>query len=443
MGADRARHFGVLPFTGSGHLNPLIALALQLQGRGHKVTFFEKAKIATRVRQAGLEFCAIGKHESSFARKEREKGGTGLRNELSTLRFNLRRVTNDLDLYFRETETALRRAGVDALIVNEIAVTGPTVAELLELPYFVLSTSVPHNFGWDPYPPFSGYRFRRSWVSVAERALLEISSVRLRGPVKHAVNRYRASRSLGPIKGVPDSFQPLAQITQLAECLDLPRDHFPERFHYTGPFAQPGARPNVMFPWDRLDGRPLIYVSLGTTRNAQAYVLRMIAEACRHIDAQLVISLGGRFDQDVLGSLAGDPVVCEWVPQLEILKRATLVITHAGPNTVFESLMEGKPMVAIPIAHDQPAVAAQLARLGIGEVLPIMRLRTEMIRNAVEKTLTDMSYREAALKIQQKLKRVNGVERAADIIEESLERQIPVTGFGRTPSGLNPVLTSA
>ena len=53
-------HFGVLSFTGTGHLNPLILLSQQLRDRGHKITFFEKAKIENRVRQAGLEFCPIG-----------------------------------------------------------------------------------------------------------------------------------------------------------------------------------------------------------------------------------------------------------------------------------------------------------------------------------------------------------------------------------------------
>jgi UDP:flavonoid glycosyltransferase YjiC (YdhE family) len=53
-------HFGVLSFTGTGHLNPLIALSHQLKGRGHKVTFFEKPKIEARVRHAGLDFVPIG-----------------------------------------------------------------------------------------------------------------------------------------------------------------------------------------------------------------------------------------------------------------------------------------------------------------------------------------------------------------------------------------------
>lgn len=48
-------------------------------------------------------------------------------------------------------------------------------------------------------------------------------------------------------------------------------------------------------------------------------------------------------------------------PQLELLKRASVCITHAGFNTVIESLANGVPQVAIPITHDQPGVAARIA----------------------------------------------------------------------------------
>jgi len=423
MGAEGTRrHFGVLSFTGAGHLNALITLGLELQERGHRVTFFEKPKIERQIREAGLQFHAIGKQESPFKGKGPDASAGGVLSELATLRFNLRRIGHDLDNYFRETEPALHSAGVDALIVNEIAITGPTLAELLGLPYFIVSTSVPHNFGWKAYPAFSGYRFSKSWFSALQTGILEISSVKMHGPIRAVVNRYRATRGLAPVRGINATYPPLAQLSQLPECLDLPRSSFPEYFHYTGPFARGGARPAIDFPWDRLDGRPLIYASLGTTRNAQAEILRMIAEACKDLPAQLVISLGRRFDVSMFGSWPGNPIVAEFVPQLEILKRASLVITHAGPNTVFETLMEGKPMGAIPIAHDQPAIAARLARLGAAEVLPVMRLSAQMIREAAVKVMADPLYRHAAEKMQKKLRTLNGVERAAEIIEESLTR---------------------
>lgn len=417
----RSWHFGVLSFTGTGHLNPLIALGQELTQRGHRVTFFERPKIRERVEQAGLGFVPICTGRSVQAGMPPDPR-TGLRAELATLRFNLQRVTQDVEHYLRQTPAALQCAGVDALIVNEIALTGPTLAQLLRLPYFIVSTSVPHNCGWSAYPWYSGYRFLQSPVSILERALLEVSAVRVRGPIRGALDRYRKSAGLGPLMTTQKSCPPLAQITQLPQCLDFPEVRLPDNCHYTGPFVGRAARPFIEFPWERLDGRPIAYVSLGTTRNAQADILRMVAKACHGLDLQLVISLGGRFSPELFADLPGRPLVVAFAPQLELLQRACIVITHGGSNTVFEALMAGKPGVVIPLAHDQPAIAARMARAGAARVLPVMRLSVRRVRKAVAAVLADPAYRDAAEALQKLIRATRGTERAAEILEAALQR---------------------
>jgi len=150
----------------------------------------------------------------------------------------------------------------------------------------------------------------------------------------------------------------------------------------------------------------------------------MIAEACEVFDLQLVISLGNRFAPDSLADLPGRPVVTKFAPQLEILKAAHIVVTHGGSNTVFEALAEGKPMIVIPLAYDQPAMAALLARLHLAEVLPVMRLSARRIRRAVEKILRDRSYYDAAQRIQIMMRSSRGEALAADLIEKTLNQQI-------------------
>jgi zeaxanthin glucosyltransferase len=416
-------NFGVLPFTSTGQLTPLIILAQSLRDRGHSVTFFEKRKIESRVRQAGLGFCAIGENEASFRNSEDSATYTGPQSEFSRLEANLNRILHDLDAYLRSSPTALRQAGVNVLLINEVALTGPTIAQLLHLPYFIYSTSVPHNLGWKAFPPFSGYRYSPSFLSWLQAAIFEVSALRMRGPIRKWLDAYRRKLGLGPVRALLQALPPLAQITQLPACLDYPRTSLPRNFHYTGPFVSRATRPAVPFPWHRIDGRQMIYASLGTTRNIRPEVFRMIAEACRNIDAQVVISLGGRLDPEMFTDLPGNPLVTRYAPQLELLKRASIVITHGGSNTVFEALMEGKPMVAIPLALDQPAVAARLARLGIAEVLPVMRLSSRTIRKAVLRLLHDPRYHEAALRMQSKIRSLQGLERAVDIIERALETQ--------------------
>ncbi len=437
----RGWHFGVLSFTGAGHLNPLIALGQELLHRGHRVTFFERSKIQDRVHQAGLAFVALCGERS--AKPVKPHGRSGIGAEIAMLRFNLARVVRDVEQYLCETPAALANSGIDALLVNEIACTGPTLAQLLCLPYVVISTSVPHNLGWDAFPRFTGYRNSRPILSGVERALLEISALRVRGPIQRVLDRYRKAAGLGPLRLMPRTHPPMAQITQMPRLLDLPQARLPQNFYYTGPFVSRQSRPSIDFPWEQLDGRPIIYASLGTTRNVQAAILRMIAEAVQDLGVQLVISLGDRFSPEQFADLPGHPLVTRFAPQLELLKLATLVITHSGPNTAFESLMEGKPMVAIPIAYDQPAIARRLAHAGVAQVLPVMRLSAKRIRSAVSTVLQEPSFRNAAIALQAKLRSIHGVDQAAQIIEESLQRHLAnrraANGSGLSSEATNDV----
>ncbi|GAP96880.1 glycosyltransferase [Leptolyngbya sp. NIES-2104] len=99
---------------------------------------------------------------------------------------------------------------------------------------------------------------------------------------------------------------------------------------------------------------------------------------------------------------------------------ANLVITHAGMNTVMESLSQAVPMVAIPIAIDQPGIAARIAWTGVGKVVPLSRLGTPMLREAIIEVLTQESYQANAARSQQALQEAGGVSRAVDIIEQAI-----------------------
>jgi hypothetical protein len=81
----------------------------------------------------------------------------------------------------------------------------------------------------------------------------------------------------------------LRYITQLPKEFDFEHPLLPPQFHYTGPFRDGKGRPNVDFPWDRMTGEPLIYVSMGTIMNGRADVFRTIAAGvAKHKETQLV-----------------------------------------------------------------------------------------------------------------------------------------------------------
>src|SRR5262249_47027818 len=113
-------------------------------------------------------------------------------------------------------------------------------------------------------------------------------------------------------------------------------------------------------------------------------------------------------------------IVVKQAPQLELLKRATVCITHAGLNTVLESLAQGVPQVAIPITYDQPGVAARIANKKTGVATSLDKLTAERLAFHLNEVLTDPIYRENACKLQKAITEANGLSVAADLIEKSL-----------------------
>lgn len=83
-------------------------------------------------------------------------------------------------------------------------------------------------------------------------------------------------------------------------------------------------------------------------------------------------------------------------------------------------------MVAIPITNDQPGVASRIAWSGCGEAIPVKKIDVAKLRTAIQKVLTEDSYKQNALRLQEAIKQAGGVSRAADIIEQVISTGNPV-----------------
>jgi zeaxanthin glucosyltransferase len=102
-----------------------------------------------------------------------------------------------------------------------------------------------------------------------------------------------------------------------------------------------------------------------------------------------------------------------------VLKQTSVCITHAGLNTVLESLAQGVPQVAIPVTYDQPGVAARIAYRQTGVVTSLAELTADRLAFLLSEVVTDPTYRENARKLQDIISKTNGLSMAADIVERS------------------------
>jgi MGT family glycosyltransferase len=247
------------------------------------------------------------------------------------------------------------------------------------------------------------------------------------------INRYRKDWGLRRWTRIDDGFSQLAQISQLCREFDFSRQEVPASFHYIGSLAADRqAQADDSFPWDRLDGRPLVFASMGTIPgHANLAVLRKVAEACAELPVQLVLALGrwneqGDSARGKLGKLPGDQILVDFAPQLALLDRAALLVTHAGVNTVLESLTRGVPMVALPRSTDQMGMGARIEYSGVGLGTSFKHCTAKELRGLIERVLAEQTFRHRAEAIGHAIRAAGGARRGAEIAEEALVKRQPV-----------------
>lgn len=408
-------HVGLVCPEMTGHLNPLLALGREIARRGHRVTVFTGPRARPKVERAGLELSALGEAEEAESAAAVEKLG-----ELSGIAatfYTIRLLRQAADILERELPAAVRETGVDGLVIDQVCPAAAVVADRIGLPYCVACNALACYVDPAVPAPTLLWRYHPGWLA------------RLRNRMSMAVltpllNRWAGVKRGGvsPMMLFFEFDRGLAHVAQQPAFFDFPRGRLPDHFHYTGPWHEPARDDDLSFPWERLDGRPLVYASLGTLQNKLRHVYAAIAEAVIGLDVQLVIALGSK-----TAALELPPrenvIVVPYAPQLRLLDKAAAAITHAGLNTALECLSRGVPMVCLPVTNDQPGVARRVEWLGAGEVLPIRRVSVGRLRRALVRVLEEARYRQAARRCREQIEAIDGAAAAADVIERAIARR--------------------
>jgi MGT family glycosyltransferase len=435
------RRIGILSFPSPGHFYPLTALGRRLRSRGHEVVYFQVADLEPPIRAAGLEFRQLGREDFPPGTIRKLDEELGKLKGLAGLRCAVRRGILSSMMILRDAPAAIRDEGVDALVVDQAEMAGGSVAEHLGLPFVSAALALPLNL--DASVPFVSFPWSHG-LGHAARLRNRLGDAFIEwiiSEVLRTINRQRRAWGLPSARGMNSLFSELAQVAQLPAALELPGRRVPPHFHHTGPWTDAEGRAPVDFPWPRLDpGRPLAYASMGTLQNGVLRAFRVIAEACAGLDLQLVISLGGGQDPSALGGLPGDPIVVGYAPQLELIRRSALTISHGGLNTVLESLERGVPLVVLPVTNDQPGVGARVEWSGVGRSIPIGRLTVDRLLDSVRTVLGNPAYRERANQLRTSIEAADGLNRAADLIGEAFgsnSRAVPSDSALRSQTDRN------
>jgi len=411
---------GFLSLPVTGHLNSMTGLARKLHSRGHEVVFFGVPDTERAIRAAGLHFVPFCEREYPPGSIDKSWGAVANLQGLDVIRHTARVLVPELQsAALKHLPGKLAETGVEALVLDSLYFV-EIVPIHLRVPY-VLIWSVLH-LDFSGATPLGLY----SWPheTTPEAMARNMSGLQtfgeLRGPVLANAQAYADQNELEIDWENPAATScELATITQTPKEFDFPIPQLPPGFHYAGPLHDNEGREPVPFSWEKLTGNPLIYASMGTLVNGLKNVYRTILEAVSEFpDMQVVLSVGRNVDPKDLGTVPANTIVVSSAPQIELLKRATLCITHAGLNTTLEALAQGVPLVAIPIGYDQPGVASRIAYHRVGEFVELDDLSKQRLSELIAKVTSNPSYRGKARWFQNVLRETRGLDVAADIIEQ-------------------------
>jgi len=407
---------GFICINASGHLNPMTALARQLQARNHEVIFLYSSDAA------GLPvFCDEQNSAEPNTTREAIAEVSKMEGE-EALEFGVKHLIGLTESVLSSLPATVAKTGVEALLID----TGHFYAELgaieLGIPYIHVANAMYNDYsgytplwlyGW-PYEDTEPARARNREGVARFARMLERN--------RAGIERYAARVGLKvDWADLSSTSSPLASITQIPRAFDFESSHWLKQFYHTGPFHDGMGRAKVDFPWERLTGAPLIYASMGTVLNGNLDVFQTIVTALRkHDDLQLVLSVGDQVDPKRIVSPPRNAIIVPRAPQLDLLKQASVCITHAGLNTVLESLAQGVPQVAIPVTFDQPSIAARIAYRQTGVVTSLDKLTPDHLSELLDEVLINPIYRANAKRVQRKIIEANGLAMAADVVEEAL-----------------------
>ena len=392
-----------MPFHWASDMNPSFALARKLVARGHAVHYLGIADIEERVVAEGFDFTPV--FDAAFPRgslaAQAARAAAGRPDGADAFRARVRATCDALrgGELIRKTRTA--RA--DCLVVSSGTPWVGIAAPATDLPVLNFASTLISME--DPLvPPFKHFlvpdgslRFRIRTKLAWKRLFL---AQRLFGRAWDVSNELRSlARSLRfPLERIDFRVQtwPRLLLPELVFCpreFDFPRERPP----VGAAFVEPSIdlrRHGTAFPWHEIaEEKPLVYCSLGTIAVSWPERVRPFLQT--FLDAlsldpshQGVVAIGSALQKEDLRCPPNAVVVSE-APQIDVLRRAALFVTHGGFNSVKEAIHFGVPMLVAPLFYDQPGNAARVVHHGLGARANFRRITAPELRALIDRTLSD------------------------------------------------------
>lgn len=396
----------------SGHINPTVGLVKELIARGEQVVYYAGEDSRLKFTALGAEFRT---YEKWFDYQHNAELGSKLI-PMAVEELNMTMACiDDLIAQVKEDQA-------DYIIYDSCAVWGKYIAAAAGLPSVNSITTIVSS----PWILFSDFQMAMKVLATlvlgaprvipwARRQLISMLgriNVPYQGIFFHIFDFFASVGDKNIVFNTV-AYQPFAN--KLRGDFEFVGASIPER------------RDEITDEFQNLEGKPLVYISLGTLHNTDTQFYRNCIAAFKDTKYEVIMSVGRDVDIAELGELPDNIKAYPFVPQLHVLKHAKAFITHGGMNSLNEGLYFAVPVVVCPQQFEQAFNGRRLQKLGIAKTLKVKRPSAAAILQGVTEVVQDQAMEQKVKEYAELLQASGGYIRAADIILDFIAQKKPTS----------------
>src|SRR3990167_4795552 len=329
----------------------------------------------------------------------------------------------------------------DILYVDFLTYPGIDIGELFNITTIISypNVGVYQSSSFRIPTPTTGFSIHMLWFEKIVNDLVYRIKPYLMGRGLNQLNSLRSQRNLPQKNSIQDYYNDKVVISYQSFAFEYsqlihPLLNFvgPPQVSLTKPLTYPAIGQNTeeILEWLRdLDkyGKTVIFVSMGTTTIFPPSLVLPFYQGFETViqtrsDIYFLWQLNSHLVEK-LPHLKNEKIkIIEFIDDQEEIFKFSCVkgfFSHCGMNSVYEALLSGKPILALPFSHDQKDNAARIQDAGVGfridTLLP--NLLAKHVNQSVISLLQHTELADNAIKIRNILKNEGGAKRAADVIE--------------------------
>jgi UDP:flavonoid glycosyltransferase YjiC (YdhE family) len=294
--------------------------------------------------------------------------------------------------YVHDDQAIFREVRPD-LVIGDLRLSLCISAPLCKVPFASIT-----NAHWSPFynqPAIFPEMPITQWVSPQ---LMNLLFVMLRAPLlawqAKPVNDLRRSYGLLPLSYQTRGLFTAGDLVFYADVPEfVPIQGMPSHHHFLGKCSWeiPTSKPTW---WSEVmaSPRPKIFVALGSSGSIK--VLPAVLQAMVSLPVDVLLATSGR----PVGSIPDNVHVSEFLPYEETSRHSAVVVSQGGTAGLYMTLAAGTPILAIPNNVDNHQSTDLLVKSGAGLGIRTEYASTARLRNALQRILTETTFKDAARK---------------------------------------------